>query len=62
MITKAVERNEEYYDELNERQMEIYGYSDAGYDGKDQCINRFLNGYNEEAFKMSQTVYCRGGF
>ena len=59
---KAVERNEEYYDELYERQMEIYGYSDAGYDGKDQVYKSFLNGYNEEALRCLKPYIVEGDF
>lgn len=59
---KAVGRNEEYYDELNERQMEIYGYSDEGYDGKDQVYKSFLNGYNEEALRCLKPYIVEGDF
>ena len=59
---KTVARNEEYYDESNENLMEIYGYSAAGYDGKNQVYKSFLNGYNEEALKCLKPYVVDGDF
>jgi len=44
-----VARNDSYYNDFNRRLKEIYGYTNSGYDGKEQVYKSVLYGYNKEA-------------
>ncbi|MGI6010272.1 MAG: FtsX-like permease family protein [Ruminococcus sp.] len=58
----CIERNEEYYDHHNENMEKIYGYSDAGFDGKDQIYKSILSGYNREALEALLPYVTEGEF
>lgn len=47
----GVKRNHEYYDEMNHKLMEAYGYCAVGNDGKNQVYKSILYGYNASALK-----------
>ena len=57
-----VKRNEAYYMEHNERMEEIYGYGDAGFDGKNQVYKSQLCGYNTEALKALKPYVVEGDY
>lgn len=58
----SVKRNETYYNQLLARQEEIYGYADAGFDGKNQIYKSMLSGYNQEALKALRNYVVEGDF
>ena len=58
----GVGRNDAYYDELNQRLRELYGYGESGYDGKNQVYKSMLLGYNTGALKELQKYVVEGGF
>lgn len=62
VIDENVKRNESYYQEYNERLEEIYGYSDVGYDGKDQIYKSKLCGYNTSALQALKPYVVEGNF
>lgn len=58
----AVGRNEEFYNKYKERLQEIYGYSEVGYDGKNQVYKSKLCGYNQTALKELEDYVIEGSF
>lgn len=58
----GVERNDAYFDEHNQRLEELYGYSDSGYDGKNQIYKSMLLGYNTNALQALHKYVIEGAF
>ncbi len=58
----GVKRNDAYYNDLNERLNEFYGYENAGYDGKNQVYKSMLLGYNTEALQELRKYVIEGDF
>lgn len=56
----GVERNEAYYNELNETLEEVYGYGKRGYDGKNQVYQSMLLGYNAGALQELEKYVVEG--
>lgn len=59
---EGVGRKEAYYDDHNKRLQEIYGYGDAGYDGKNQIYKSVLYGYNVNALQALKQYVSEGEF
>ena len=59
---EEIRRNEEYYDRYNQSLEEIYGYSSAGFDGRDSVYKSFLCGYNTAAQKALRPYVLEGDF
>ncbi len=57
-----VARNDSYYEDLNRRLNEIYGYTASGYDGKEQVYKSVLYGYNKEALESLKKHVISGNF
>lgn len=57
-----IKRNDAYYDEMNEKLKEIYGYGEAGYDGSNQVYKSLLYGYNEAALKELKKYVISGDY
>ena len=57
-----VARNDSYYEDFDRRLDEIYGYTDSGYDGKEQVYKSVLYGYNKEALKSLKKHIISGNF
>ena len=57
-----VPRIDSYYDRHNQARQELYGYSDAGFDGKDQIYKSLFCGYNENALKALEPYVVEGSF
>lgn len=55
-------RDDAYYDAMNDRLMEQYGYSAAGYDGKNQVYKSVLYGYNEDALRELKKYVISGDY
>lgn len=62
VLDEGQKRKDEYYDELNRRLMEFYGYAKAGNDGNDQVYQSILYGYNTEALKELKKYVILGDF
>ena len=58
----GIERNEDYYNESNERLEAFYGYGDAGFDGTDQVYKSILLGYNQQALQALEQYVIEGNF
>lgn len=58
----GVKRNDGYYNELNANLREIYGYENAGYDGRNQVYKSILYGYNTAALKELKKYVISGDF
>ena len=59
---EQVARNDSYYNDLNSRLKKLYGYENAGYDGKNQVYKSTLYGYNKEALKELKKYTISGNF
>ena len=57
-----IKRNDSYLDEHNKKLEKYYGYSDAGYDGKDQIYKSMLCGYNKNALYAIKNYVIEGTF
>lgn len=57
-----VKRNDAYYNEHNDNLQSLYGYSDVGYDGKNQIYKSLLLGYNENALRALEPYVLAGDF
>ncbi len=57
-----VARNDSYYEDFNRRLKEIYGYTNSGYDGKDQVYKSALYGYNQNALAALKKHVISGSF
>ncbi len=56
----GVKRNDAYYNDLNKRLKELYGYVNAGDDGKNQIYKSMLLGYDTDALKELQKYVIEG--
>lgn len=59
---KTVERNDAYYDEMNERLIKNEGYPASGYDGDDQIYKSVLYGYNRNALSELKKYVIAGDY
>lgn len=57
-----IQRNDTYYDDLNDRMKEIYGYSNVGNDGTNQIYKSVLYGYNKNALEEMKKYLISGDF
>ncbi len=58
----GVARNDAYYENMNARVRESYGYEWRGYDGTDQIYHSVLYGYNTEALQELRKYVIEGDF
>lgn len=57
-----ISRNDKYYNKFNKNLKKIYGYSDVGFDGKDQIYKSMLSGYNTDALRVLKQYVIEGNF
>jgi ABC-type antimicrobial peptide transport system permease subunit len=55
-------RNDKYYNEFNQQRKENQGFSEAGFDGKNQIYNSILFGYNLTALEELKKHVLAGDF
>lgn len=58
----GVARNDAYYEDMNARYKENYGYEFRGYDGINQIYKSVLYGYNTEALSELKKYVVSGNF
>ena len=58
----GVARNDAYYEDMNARYKESYGYEFRGYDGTNQIYKSVLYGYNTEALSELKKYVVSGNF
>lgn len=56
------ERNDSYYDEINEAYLKMRGYPLAGFDGQNQIYKSVLYGYNQNALAELKKYVIAGDF
>lgn len=57
-----IKRNQDYYDNMNQKMRNLYGYGNAGYDGTNQVYKSILYGYNKNALTSLSQYIISGHF